>query len=295
MEAILQWGLGVIITIQQVHGPVQDSIFRAITLLGEEQFYLLLLPLIVWCIDYSFGAVLAVFFLLSNALNVIIKDIIQEPRPYSVDPSIKLVETTGYSLPSNHAQLSVTVWGAIAGKINQAWFWALAAVLVLLIGFSRVFLGVHFPTDVLAGWIIGGIVLALYLAYHTVIEKWLAGLKLWWQLLLAAGIPLLLLVPDASLDALTNSGTLFGVGLGLIFTVRYVSFSAGGTWWKRLLRFLLGMVVMLAIYIGLKAVFPPDGTAAGAACRFLRYALVGGWVAIGAPWLFRLTRLAGPK
>ena len=66
MEAIWQWGINLIIAIQQVHGPLLDSVFRGITFAGEEQFYLVLLPLILWCIDYSFGAVLAVFFLLSK-------------------------------------------------------------------------------------------------------------------------------------------------------------------------------------------------------------------------------------
>jgi hypothetical protein len=85
---------------------------------------------------------------------------------------------------------------------------------------------------------------------------------------------------------------LFGVGLGFVFARRYVPFSARGCWWKRLVRFLVGIIVLLALYLGLKTVFPPDGSMAGAIGRFLRYALIGGWLVIGAPWLFRLLRLA---
>ena len=59
MEAIWQWGINLIIVIQQIHGPVLDGIFRAITFTGEEQLYLFLFPLILWCIDYSFGEALA--------------------------------------------------------------------------------------------------------------------------------------------------------------------------------------------------------------------------------------------
>jgi membrane-associated phospholipid phosphatase len=292
MEAIWQWGINLIMAIQQVHGPGPDSIFRGITFLGEEQFYLLLLPLILWCFDYSFGAVLAVFFLLSSSINVLLKDLLQQPRPFNLNPGLRLSQATGYGLPSGHAQLSVTVWGAIADRVQRPWLWVPTVGLMLLIGFSRVYLGVHFPTDVLAGWIIAALLLAFYIRFSPRIGKWLAGLHLGLQLLLAAGLPILLLVPDHTMEGLTNSGTLFGAGVGLVFARRYVPFSAQGRWWKRLVRFLVGIIVLLALYLGLKAVFPADGSVAGAIGRFLRYALIGGWLVIGAPWLFRLLRLA---
>lgn len=292
MEAIWQWGINLIIAIQQVHGPLLDNIFRGITFTGEEQFYLVLLPLILWCFDYSFGAVLAIFFLLSNSLNIILKDLFQQPRPFDLNPSLKLSQAEGYGMPSAHAQLAVTVWGAIAARIRKTWFWIVAIVIMLLVGFSRIYLGVHFPTDVFAGWIIGAVLLAIYIAARSPLEKWLAGLNLWLQLLIAIGVPVLLLLLDHSTDALTSSGTLFGMGVGLVFARRYVSFSAVGPWWQRLVRFLAGIIVLLALYLGLKAVFPPDGSATGALFRFLRYGLIGAWVIIGAPWLFRLIRLA---
>jgi membrane-associated phospholipid phosphatase len=205
MEAIQQWGINLIMAIQQVHGPGPDSIFRGITFSGEEQFYLLLLPLILWCFDYSFGAVLAVFFLLSGSLNVTLKDLLQQPRPFNLNPGLKLSQATGYGLPSGHAQLSVTVWGAVADKVQRPWFWVLAVVLMLLIGFSRVYLGVHFPTDVLAGWIIATLLLAIYIRFSLRMVKWLADRHLGLQLLLAAGVPLILLVPNPGLEGLSIS------------------------------------------------------------------------------------------
>lgn len=292
MEAIWQWGINLIIAIQQVHGPLLDNIFRGITFTGDEQFYLVLLPLILWCIDYSFGAVLAVFFLLSNSLNIILKDLFQQPRPFDLNPGLKLSQADGYGMPSGHAQLAVTAWGAIAVRVRRTWFWIVAIVIILLIGFSRVYLGVHFPTDVFAGWIIGSILLAIYIAVRYPLGKWLSGLNLWLQLLLAIGVPVFLLLLNRSAEALSSSGTLFGIAVGLVFARRYVSFSIRGPWWHRVVRFLIGIIALLALYLGLKTVFPPDGTALGAIFRFLRYGLVGGWVVLGAPWLFRLMRLA---
>ena len=292
MEAIWQWGINLIIAIQQVHGPLLDNIFRTITFTGEEQFYLVLFPLILWCIDYSFGAVLAIFFLLSNFLNIILKDLFQQPRPFDLNPGLKLSQADGYGMPSGHAQLAVTVWGAIAVRVRKTWFWIVAIAIILLIGFSRIYLGVHFPTDVFAGWIIGAVLLVIYVAARYPLVKWLSGLNLWLQLLLAAGVTLVLLLLNHSTDALTCSGTLFGAAVGLVFARRYVSFSVRGPWWQRAVRFLIGIIILFALYLGLKAVFPPDGTALGAMFRFLRYALIGAWLVLGAPWLFRLMRLA---
>ena len=292
MEAIWQWGINLIIAIQQIHGPLLDNIFRGITFTGEEQFYLVLFPLILWCIEYSFGAVLVIFFLLSNFFNIILKDLFQQPRPFDLNPSLKLSQADGYGMPSGHAQLAATVWGAIAVRVHKTWFWIVAIVIILLIGFSRVYLGVHFPTDVLAGWIIGAILLVIYIAARYPLGKWLSGLNMWPQLLLAIGVTVVLLLLNRSTEALTSSGTLFGATAGLVFARRYVSFSVSGAWWHRVVRFLIGMIILLGLYLGLKAVFPPDGTVMGAIFRFLRYMLLGVWLVLGAPWLFRLMRLA---
>jgi membrane-associated phospholipid phosphatase len=292
MEAVLQWGLNLIIAIQQIHGPALDAIFRAITFAGEEQFYLVLLPLILWCFDYGFGAVMAVFFMISTSVNVMAKDLFQQPRPFELNPSVKLSDATGYGLPSGHAQISLTVWGSLADRLNKKWFWIVAAVVVLLISFSRIFLGVHFPTDVFAGLIIGGILLVLYIVYHAQVEKWLAGLNIGFQLLLAIAVPALFLLPYPATDALTGSGAFLGIGIGLIFKTRYLSYSTAGPWWQRTVRFIVGIVVLFALYLGLKATFPPDASASGPVFRVVRYALIGGWIIIGAPWFFRVTRLA---
>jgi membrane-associated phospholipid phosphatase len=292
MEAIWQWGINLIIAIQQVHGPVLDNIFRVITFAGEEQFYLVLLPLILWCLDYSFGAVLAVFFMISESVNFTLKELFQHPRPFDLNPGLKLSAADGYGLPSGHAQLSLVVWTAIADRVKKTWFWVVAVLIIILIGFSRIYLGVHFPTDVFAGWIVGGILLVLYFAYRFSIEKWVAGLNIGLQLLLVIGLSILFLLPHASTDSLTGSGAFLGLGIGLICKNRYLSYSVDGPWWQRALRFIIGVAILFALYLGLKAAFPRDGTVIGSVFRVVRYTVIGAWITIGAPWLFRVMRLA---
>ena len=291
MEALLQWGLDLIVAIQGVSGPVLDSIFRALTFTGEEQFYLVLLPLLLWCVDYGLGVRVAALLMFSSYLNVGLKDLFQQPRPYHLNPSVGLSSSPGYGLPSDHAQSSVVVWGSIAAWTRKTWSWVVAIALMVLVGFSRVYLGVHFPTDVLAGWTLGAALLALYLALQPGIVKRLVELSLGAQLLVALAVPILLLLIHPVKDATTRMGALAGMGLGLVLMYRYVSFRASGPWWQRVVRFLIGGAIVFALYLGLSAVFPGEQSALYLVFRFLRYGLVGLWTTLGAPWLFRLLRL----
>ena len=292
MEAFLQWGLDLILAIQQVHGPALDSIFLAITSLGAEEFYLLLVPLIFWCVDFGFGARMAVLLLLSSYLNVYLKDLFQQPRPFDLDPSVQLAPVGGYGLPSGHAQSAVVVWGVIAAWARQRWFWGVAIGLMALIGFSRIYLGLHFPTDVLGGWMIGGLLLGLYVVTHSRVAELLAESGLGWQLVLVLGLPLVLLVIHPVKDTTMTTGALAGAGVGLVLSHRYISFSAHGPLRQRVLRFVIGAVVVVLLYAGLKTAFPGEESSLYLVFRFLRFGFVGLWASLGAPWLFKILRLA---
>ncbi|HSR32257.1 MAG TPA: hypothetical protein VLY63_16975, partial [Anaerolineae bacterium] len=97
---------------------------------------------------------------------------------------------------------------------------------------------------------------------------------------------------------ITAAGTLFGLWAGLVWIMRRGGFEARGRLWKRIVRYVVGVLVVILLYAGTKAVFPSGDTLLPAGFRFLRYALVGFWVAGGAPWLFarlRLTEARAPR
>ena len=292
MDAIWQWGIDLIHTIQLVHGPALDGLFKTITFLGEEEFFLILLPLVFWCVDFALGARLAFAFLLSTYVNTGIKDIFAHPRPFEIDPTVKLHEASGYGLPSGHSQSSVVVWGSIAAGFRKTWLWVAALLLMVLIGFSRIYLGVHFPTDVFGGWTVGAIFLVAYLALQPRVEAWLKQAGLTVQLALAVIVPLSLLLLRPSGDNTSAMAVLMGMGAGIALLRQVASFSADGPLWQRAVRFLVGAVGLLALYLGLKLLFPGEGEAFYAVMRFVRYALVGLWAGLGAPWLFLKLRLA---
>jgi membrane-associated phospholipid phosphatase len=297
MEPIWQWGLDLIRTIQLVHGPALDAVFKAVTFLGEETFFLILVPMIFWCVDFAVGARMAFVFLLSPYLNAVLKDLFAHPRPFELDPAVQLhdVGVGGYGLPSGHSQNAVVLWGSIAAGFRKTWLWALAIVLMVLIGFSRVYLGVHFPTDVLGGWAVGAVLLAIYVALGPCIEAWLKRIGLAWQLVLAIVVPLALLLAHPTADTATPTAVLMGMGVGVALTMRVAPFATAGPPWQCVLRYLVGAVGLFALYFGLKLVFPAEGEPLYFALRVMRYALVGLWAGLGAPWTFLRLRLASRR
>jgi len=294
MEPIWQWGLDVIRTVQLVAGPALDTVFKAITFLGEEEFFLILLPLIFWCVDFAVGVRLAIAFLLSTYVNTGLKDLFAHPRPFEFDPTVQRHTTGvgGYGLPSGHSQSAVVVWGTLAAGFRKAWLWVVAILFIVLIGFSRIYLGVHFPTDVLGGWAVGAVFLAIYLPLEPRVAAWLKRAGLAVQLALAMAVPLVLLLIYHTDDTVKPMAVLAGMGVGIALTRQVAPFSATGPLWQRAMRFLVGAVGLLIFYFGLKLVFPAEGEPFYFAMRAVRYVLVGLWAGLGAPWLFRRLRLA---
>ena len=200
-------------------------------------------------------------------------------------------EAEGYGLPSGHSQSAVVVWGLIAAEFRKTWLWIVAVALMVLIGFSRIYLGVHFPTDVLGGWAVGTILLAVYIGVGSRFEGWLKQVGLAWRLALAIVIPLVLLL-HSSPDTVSGLGVLMGMGVGAALTGEVAPYSAEGPLKQRILRFLVGIVGVLLIYLGLKTIFPEAGAPLYLSLRFVRYALVGLWAGVGAPWAFLRLGLA---
>jgi membrane-associated phospholipid phosphatase len=291
MNPIFQWGLELIREVQTARAPVIDALFLAITSLGSKEFYFLLLPLLLWSVDFVIGVRVAVAFLLATYVNISLKDLFSLPRPFELDPSVKLYDATGYGLPSGHAQLSVIVWGTFASAIDKTWSWIGAGILAALIGFSRIYLGVHFPTDVLMGWLIGILLLATYVAFHWQLEKWLEMSGLGVQLTVTVILSLALLLVHGTEDTASLTGVLAGAGIGVALLQRSFDYDDGGSFWQRGARFLLGVAVLLALRFGLKAVSPEGSQPLATAARFLRYGILGLWIGLGAPWLFKAVGL----
>ena len=295
MDPILEWGIEVIVAIQTIRSPALDVFFQGVTFLGDAEFYLLVAPIFIWSVNYRLGARLGILLLFSSYINEALKNALMQPRPCEPRPDLCIDQAEGYGIPSGHSQNAIVFWGVIAHWISKAWAWAAAILLMLLIGLSRIYLGVHFPSDVLVGWAIGIVILGLYIVLGERVEKWLGGLSLTVQILIALALPVMFLAIQPSDVTVQITGAFAGIAVGVALGIRYLDFDAGGQFWKRAVRFLLGAAVVAAIFFGLRLIFPGEGASLYAVFRFMRYGLVGLWITLGAPWLFLRVGLAGAR
>jgi len=166
------WGLEIIRFLQRMDNPVFKNIIAFLTGGGTAYFYLPVIAFVYWCVNEKQGIRFGFIMLLSGWLNLFLKDLFMLPRPVLIDPSIALIHETGYGLPSGHSQSSlvfaffIALWlcsgeGSVLKKYRKP-VWTAAILFPLIIGFSRLYLGVHFPADVLAGYLLAALLLVLY-------------------------------------------------------------------------------------------------------------------------------------
>lgn len=288
MENLVQWGLGVVQWIQTFRNPLFDQFFLTINVLGDQDFYILFLPVLFWCLHKALGMRLCFLFLFSMYVNQFLKDIFAAPRPYQVDSNLYApIKQPGYGIPSGHAQGTTTVWGYIGTYLKKPIWWALAIGIPLFVSLGRMYLGDHFPQDVLLGLALGILMVLVFNLVEPRATPWLKKQSVGIQLALAMLVPLTLAVLHLTKDTAVIAGTLLGFYAGLVFEQRHIRFDAHARWWMQIVKFALGIAIVVGIRFGLKAILPETEV-----FDLLRYAVIGLWISLGAPWLFVTARLA---
>ena len=275
--------MNIINFLQSLQSDGLTSFFKFLTFFGDKEFYIMVLPLFFWLWDKDKAVKLLFILLPSLLLNFWLKEIFQTARPLGV----ALIEQGGFAFPSGHAQGSTTLWLMLALLIRKKWINYLAVIMIVLVSLSRLYLGVHYPVDVLGGILIA---LGLVLVYDKYLFDNFKGLlsakTAMGKTVVLTIIILFFTILYPADDAITILAVLWGFGVILIFTDVMKSKLPPGILWK-LLILIVGIVGVLLIWKGLKAILPPSEIG-----RFLRYALLGAWIAV-LPFFIKQKRVTG--
>ena len=293
------WEVSLIIWLQAHMGAFGTTLASVLSAFGEELICIVVLGFLYWCYDKRFGRFVGINVLVGIVFNSMIKNVFVRRRPYFDTPEIKCLKPVDkhadiynitaqeFSFPSGHSTNSVAVYGSLAKYKKNKILSVIGIVLPLLIGVSRFCLGVHYPTDVLFGWLLG---LVVIFAMPWLQSK-LNNPRLFNILLLLAALPGFFYC--RSTDYFSGFGMLLGFILGSELEQKYINFDNTRSPLRSVLRVAGGITIFLALDTLLKLPFTADfmssPTTAAFLVRTLRYTILV-FVLIGVyPLVFRLT------
>lgn len=254
------WEPTLMIWLQNLLGDMGAAIAAYVTMLGEETVMVAILGFIYWCYDKKFGVFVGTNLMVGLVANPMIKNIFLRYRPYMVHSEVKCLKPVhegdlydpllqGYSFPSGHTSNSSTMYFSLPVYEKKKWLVVLGILMPFLVGLSRVCLGVHYPTDVMAGWLLGAVVVALM----SFLQK---KIQVKWKLYL---LITLLTIPGCfyctSNDYFTSLGMMLGFFAASLFEEKYVNFDNTKDIKKSIIRVVGGLVVFLLANVVLKTVF----------------------------------------
>lgn len=266
--------------VQSIISPFWDGFFQIVTMTGEEYFYIIVAAIIFWCINKDFGYKLGFAILTSACINSALKDIINSTRPIGVPGvrSLRVHTATGQSFPSGHAQGSTTFWISCIAHIKKKWIYIVGISVIFLIALSRIYLGVHYPIDVIAGIAIG--IIWVFIS-NSVFDY--AKSKKKPSILMIIVVPILIgMIFFRSATYYTVSGTVLGFYVGYILETKYIQYQVRNNTILQLIKLMFGLGMLIILKSGLKQILPIN-----IASDFFRYFVVGLWITVGAPSMFK--------
>lgn len=278
------WEVVLMELMQSYAGTVTTMLASVITMCGEEMVLIAVLGFLYWCYDKEMGKKIGTGLFIGLVLNPMIKNVFLRRRPYFDNPTIKCLKpvssegdiyditSQGYSFPSGHSTNAAAVFGAMAYYIKSRTIRIICIVLPVLVGISRFFLGVHYPTDVITGLILGTIIVFIVpVLYERMTDK-----RILYLILIVCG--LMGIFWCRSNDYFTGMGIMTGSFAGFVFEENVVKFKGTKKPLNCALRLLGGLVIFLALNMILKLPFSDEflesATAGQYAVRAVRYAVI---------------------
>ena len=292
---ILTLNMNILRALEAIRTPLFDKLFAAITYLGDQTVFIVLVLALLWCVDKRKGYCLFFIGMVGTAANQYFKALFLIPRPWLIDPTFTIVESargaaTGYSFPSGHTQSATSIFATLAVWWHKE-LWTIVAFVgaIALTAFSRMYLGVHTPLDVIVSLAMG--LLSAWFGLWA-FRRWKNGALRATALASAALLSFYLLlspksasnVPEFDAHGLESAFTLLGAAIGLtiswVVDEKHLRYEIKAVWWAQLLKLSLGLILLLAVKSLLKspinALF--QGSPGANCLRYCLVALFGGLV-----------------
>ena len=280
--------------LEEIRMPFLNEFMLAITTLGEETAFLVIALILFWCVDKYWGYYTLIVGFVGTIANQFMKLWFRVPRPWVIDKNFTILEqareaASGYRFPSGHTQSAVGTFGSIAYVTKNKKIRTIAIVLAVMVAFSRMYIGVHTPLDVLVSVTLAFVLIIIL--KPVVFNDDYKGMPILLLAMFLLAIGFLYFVElypfPADMDlqnyesGLQNAYTLFGslIGLLIVYIVdkKWLNFSTSAVWWAQFLKVGIGLGLVLLVKTGTKELLNQLlGEQIGRAFRYCLIVLVAG-------------------
>jgi len=294
---------------ESIRSPFLTKIMSAVTWLGHEILPVAFICLLFWCISKKTAYKMAFAFVFSGLTVQMLKIGFRIDRPWIIDPNFKPVDSavgaaTGYSFPSGHTQAATSLYGSLAMCLKKWWQKLICVLLILIIGVSRLYLGVHTPLDVVTAFCVTAVMtVAVCLIMDRIYETkrydlLVSGAAL--ILSLAAIIYAAVMMESGVIEYKYASDCCKSGGAGLAFAIGYyierrsIDFDVKTKkWWYQIPKFAVGIGVALGAKSLLKLLFAaviPADTLGALFGEIIRYFLLVFWIVVLYPLILKAVK-----
>ena len=243
--------LSIIIWIQSFNNPFLDIFFQYITAFGEETFIILFFSILYWSVNKDLAKFVGYSFFVSLLFNTGLKEFFHLPRPIGIEGirSLRIQTATGFSFPSGHTQAVASLFSSLSIYLKKTSVTIISIIIIFSVALSRLYLGVHWPRDVVGAIIISLII--TFIAYKTYKNNKTNMVLL--ILALSAIIPILIFKNP---EFAKSYGLLIGFNLGIMCENKYINFETTKNIGKNISRIAIGLIGIILLKEGIKLILP---------------------------------------
>ncbi len=264
-----------------LEGSVLTAFLKLVSIIANETLYLIVISISYWCVSKRKAFHMIVMLCFSGYIGIMVKEFMKIPRPYTYDGIEALYEKSaaGYSFPSTHVQLSTTFWGSFMILCKKRIVWIIGIIFIILVAISRLYLRVHWLSDIIGAVLFSVIVVYLY----TKVTMELSDRKFILLQRIILAVSLIMYVMTSQVDNLKLLGVLTGSTIGIMLENHFINMNESNDFKMQVVKTVLGLSIMLIMQFILKKVIPD--------MYYLRYAVTGITITFLCPFIFHMLRL----